>query len=108
MPGADFQFRTARYPYGSTVEHFVQIEVDDDAADPTAIQVYQLDPTGAQQGPFLATRRAKGLYAYTRTYLGSPPASVVGDWETMWVSTGVAAGTTTRRHNIKSTNFNIS
>ena len=106
MPIFGYQFIVRTYPYGTRLKHIVKIEVDDDVADPTTLVVYQIDPSGSQQGPFQATREAKGLYAYYRTYRGTPASSMFGQWETVFSGTGAAEGSVSRRHNIASTGAN--
>lgn len=93
------------YDYGSRIEHTVRIEVKDEPEDPGDLDIYLLDPAGAQTGPFAPTKISKGVFGYQRTYTSSPASSTFGLWEIMWKGTGVAEGSKTRRFFINSTRF---
>ena len=91
------------FPYASRLRHRVRIEVKDKPDDPTGLQVFQIDPSGVKTGPFTPTREAKGTYYYEKTYTAATPSSVVGQWDTVCIGTGVSEGSITRRHDIGAT-----
>lgn len=81
------------------------MEVNDQAADPTGILVYFIDPQGNQTGPFTPTKDAQGLYEVQRTYTNAIPSSIQGQWQTFWRGTGAAEGAAIRKFNITTINI---
>lgn len=95
------------YAYAARVRHKLLVEIDDNPSDPTTLQVYLVDPSGVQSGPFAATRDGQGRYEYQKTYTGTVASAVWGDWDINWRGTGNAEGSTIRRIHIASSRFTV-
>lgn len=92
-----------KYDYGARIRHTLRVETGDKPADPTTLNVYLVDPTGTQTGPFTPTRIARGMYEYIHKY----NTGVAGDWWIAWDGVGGAESRAIRRIHINTSPFTI-